>query len=155
MDYQEAPVNRLHTTQPEDSSLRAGVSDVIRDVLTLAELQWQLATEDGVAWRRKSVWAGVVAAAGAVCALAALPVIMMGVAQLLVEAGVQRSWALLGTGIVGAALGLLALYIGCRSVARSFSVFNRSQTELRRNIEWLKQSLNSETKSGSRQAAKF
>lgn len=133
----------------EQPSLRAGVSELLHDVLTLAELQWQLTLEDGARWMRTSVYAGSLAVAGAVCALAALSVTMIGISYLLVEAGLPLVWALLITGGAGVILGLSCLYGGLRWLARSMSAFDHSRNELRENLAWVKHSLKSHARKTS------
>lgn len=137
----------------EQPSLRAGVSELLHDFLTLAELQWQLTLEDGARWARTSVYAGSLAVAGAICALAALSVTMIGISYLLVEAGLELVWALLITGGLGVVIGLSCLYGGLRWLARSMSAFDQSRNELRTNLAWVKHSLKSHSRRASSEHA--
>lgn len=117
------------------------VADVWHNALSLAELQGRLfLVELAGAARRSSVAAGLLAI-GAVLGLAALPIILVCFSCLLIDAGLSAAAAF---GIIGGTTLVIAIVlalVGYSQVARSFRDFPRSRVELKRNYQWLKETV--------------
>jgi hypothetical protein len=109
------------------------------EAVSLMELQLQLAWED---LRAVSRQAGLGIAAmifGAGCALGGLPVLVFGIAEILIRFLDWPRWAtLFGLGILTVCVSAGLIYFGARKAFRTLSTFERSKAELVRNMEWLR-----------------
>ena len=126
-----------------DSPLTEGVfgnlAEFASDCTALAELQAKLAVQDLKASVGQAVWPAVALGVGGVLALASVPVLLMGLAELVVQ---YAKWtpglaylAVAGGGLVLG--GLLIFFLGLR-VTGCFVSFRRSLEELSRNVAWIK-----------------
>lgn len=126
-----------------DAPLTAGVfgnlAEFASDVTTLAELQTKLAVLDMKASAGKMAVPVVVLVVSGVLALAALPVLLLGLGELLAQfTTLSRGFSYL---IVSGAFLVLAALLTVVSLPRigpAFASFERSNEELTRNIAWLK-----------------
>ena len=119
-------------------SLQGSLSELGHDVMTLADLQAQLAKADLAATTREATWPAVGLAVGAIVALSCVPIALIGAAELIVLAGwLPRGGAYLavagGVGLVAALTAWLCL----RALLRCGSSFQRSKHELTRNVSWV------------------
>ena len=74
-----------------------------------------------------------------VVVLAAVPVILLGIADLLARAmGIAPGWTMLMTGIGALVLMGLILYLSVHELIRSLNPLRRSHEELVRNLAWLR-----------------
>ena len=115
------------------------ITDLANDLVTLAELQAKLASVDlKEMWMRATVPLAVIAAGLAVL-VAALPVAMLGVADLLSRAlGIAPGWTMLLTAAVTMSITGLILLLSVKEVGRSLEPLRRSREELARNLAWLR-----------------
>src|SRR4051812_49848644 len=136
----QATVNRGNGV-PINAPATAVVSNLAEfgnDFATLAELQAKLASIDlKESAGRAAVPAGLLAGA-LVLLLGSVPVLLAGVAELIVRyTSIDHHWALLLT--AGGAI-VLTVVVGALAVSRlrkSFESFQRSREELARNISWI------------------
>jgi hypothetical protein len=124
------------------AGVRSGVSGVLHDALTLAELQFKLLAVDAQAASGRAIVPVALLGSASVFAASALPLLLIALAQLLRD---QAGWppalatlASVGAGIVVA--GVLALfgYFGLRTC---LAPLGRSRDEFNRNVTWLKTTL--------------
>ena len=116
-----------------------GVAEFVNDLITLAELQVDLAVLNGQETARKAVAPlGLVLFSLAVFAGGAT-VCLIGLAWLLASAlGIHQGWAMLATAGVAMTLAGLAVGWGMARLRASFAMFHPSREELRRNVTWLR-----------------
>lgn len=110
------------------------------DFLTLLELQARLGWEDLKTASRQATlgFAWTIVALG--CAIGGLPVLLVGVAEFLVEVlGWTRWLAYLSFGTIAVLTSAFLAYLGARRIFANAAVFRRSRDELLKNLEWLKQ----------------
>ena len=116
-----------------------GLAEFGNDMLTLAELQARLAAIDFKESLEHAVSPLLLTLGGMMLALASLPVILIGVAQLIAWAfSIRLGWALLLVGLVTLAGASAVAGIAGLRFSRSFASFQRSREELVRNITWIR-----------------
>lgn len=126
-----------------DSPLTEGVfgnlSEFVNDCTTLGELQVKLALLDARESAARAALPIGLAIAGAVLALACLPVLLLAIGQLVVQyTDLSAGWAYLIVAVLGLIIGgLLALLFGLR-LGPAFTSFQRSREEFTRNLAWIK-----------------
>jgi uncharacterized membrane protein YqjE len=114
----------------------SGVAEFGENLLTLAELQARLAA---IELEQNVDTGGAVVLAGAALALASLPVILIGVAELLVsELGMKRGAALLCVSALALLLGGACIAIAGSRLRRTALGFPLSREELARNLTWVR-----------------
>jgi hypothetical protein len=121
------------------AGVRHGVSGLLHDVITLAELQFKLLAVDAQAATSRAIVPVALLGGAAVFAASALPLLLLALAQVLRD---QAGWppalatlAAVGVGLVVAGcLGLFG-YLGLR---RCLSPLARSRDEFNQNVTWLK-----------------
>jgi hypothetical protein len=117
----------------------SGVAEFGENLMTLAELQARLAAME----MRQNVEAvkvtGLVVMGGALLAMASLPVILIGLAELLASGlGMGRGPALLGVSIVALLIGGACAAIAGIRLRHSTAGFPVSREELARNLNWVR-----------------
>lgn len=116
-----------------------GLAEFGDDLLSLAELQARLAAMElrqNVAAAR---FGGAIIAIAAALALAALPVALAGVAELLVSfAGMNRGVALLAVAAVALAIAGVGVAIAAARLRGSDLGFPLSREEFSRNLNWIR-----------------
>jgi Putative Actinobacterial Holin-X, holin superfamily III len=134
--------NRSAAANALDSSTTGVVSSVTgfgEDLLTLAELQTRLT---GIELRQNldSVKnGGALIVAGATLAIASLPVLMVGVAELLVsELGIRRGYALLIAGTTSIMIAGMCIAVARTWLRKKPLGFPLSAEEFGRNLNWLR-----------------
>lgn len=124
------------------AGVRNGIGELLYDVVSLGELQAQLLVVDARESLQKAQTPLVMLVVGAVIGLGATPVLLIAAAEALTElAGWDRWLSYLTSGLVGAALGGLLMYLAWRQAGDVIAVFLRSRTELAENIRWIKYAL--------------
>jgi hypothetical protein len=109
------------------------------DLFTLAELQFQLLALDLKACVEKARVSAAAVGIGAVILLSAVPVALLGIADLVAYAlNIRAGWAMLITAAVAAALAGAILFAFGRRTAESLTTFRRSREEFSRNIAWVR-----------------
>ncbi len=126
---------------PESPTVRHSVGRVVRDVLTLVELQGQLLKSDACEFTEQSVRPVALFAAGSLLLLATVPVCLLAIAEGLVAAGVWRglAYGLVALASVALAAGMTAWAWG--RLRGMPPLFARSRQELAENIALIKDSL--------------
>ncbi len=114
-------------------------AEVASDAIELLELQVALTRADA----RDALQGLVRPIAGlllGICiTLAALPVLLLGIAGSIAYAFDLDAWqAQVGLGIATVGAGAVTLYLATHMLTRSTNVFRRSTDELRQNLHWLK-----------------
>ena len=124
----------------------AGPGDVVTNIaefgenlLTLAELQARMAAIE----LKQNVDAvkvgGAVMVAGAVMAIAALPIALAGIAELLVsELGMRRGFALIAVAVAAFAVAGTCVAIAAGRLRSADLGFNLSREEFARNLNWVR-----------------
>jgi hypothetical protein len=116
------------------------------DVASLTELQAKLAMIDAKEAVGRATWPTIVLAASAAAVLAALTVLLIGLAFVLASAlGIHQGWALLIVGGVVAAVAGVIAFLSLRELLHSFESFRRSREEFARNVAWIKTVLTQST----------
>lgn len=132
------------TTMNGNSNPHVGenLAGLAHDVANLAELQIQLLAVDLRDARSQAGPAAVFLGAGAVAALGAVPVLLMGLGYLLVEwAEWSAAAALLTVSLIAIVGGLTVLYLGWKRLMSAAGTLQRSKSELVETLHWLKESL--------------
>jgi len=125
---------------PQAMARSAG--ELVDDVLTLAELQGKLLVVDFETGLQKLIWPAVVLAAGAIVALGSVPVALAALALAIDETTRLTLAQSFGVVLAGATLVAIVLIAASVSYLRhSWSMFDRSWTELWRNVQWSKEML--------------
>jgi len=128
----------VQTNGPPEGVIE-GIAELGNDILTLAELQAKLAAIDFKESLEHAVFPLVLTLGGLMLALASLPVVLIGVAQLIAWAfSIHLGWALLLVGLVALAGGSAVAWIAGLRFSRSFASFQRSREELVRNLSWIR-----------------
>jgi len=122
-----------------EGRLVGGIAEFGNDIATLAELQYKLAMLDMSEATRKALIPLALMVVGASFILGALPVLLFGVAELIVSAfNIRIGWALLLTSVTTIVLAGAVLTICALRIPDSLSVFRRSREEFQRNLAWVK-----------------
>lgn len=113
--------------------------EALAHVTELAELQLQLLEADFQDCLRRLLRPVIAALLGVALLLGCTPVLLMGIAQLLIDfAAMPQAAAFLTTSVVAAVLATALTYLAGRKVRHSLSAFQRSREELTRNIQWIR-----------------
>lgn len=154
MDYQTKSMNG-HAHESATATMVRGAREFSADLVSLAELQWQLAMAD-LAIAKQAALAQTMKLVMVVgLAIGGTPLLLFGVAELLVE---QLEWSrgLTYLGVAAVALGIAGV-IGMSVVnklSQCGASFARSKFELNQNIAWLKKALTRKSET-TQQAARF
>jgi hypothetical protein len=130
---------RVSIDSPLTEGVLGNLAEFASDCTTLAELQAKLALLDLKESAGKAAVPVIGLALGAALALASLPVLLLGLGELIVAfGGLGRHWAyLIVAGVALATGGLLAWLLGTR-FGPALESFGRSREELTRNVSWVK-----------------
>lgn len=126
----------------------SSIGELGGDIASLAELQAKLTLIDAKEAATRATWPTVVLVASASALVAAVPVLLIGLAFVLANAfGITQGVALL---IVGGVVALIAgaiAFLSLREFLHSFESFRRSNEEFVRNVNWVKTVLGQSAKS--------
>jgi uncharacterized membrane protein YqjE len=121
-------------------SLVGGVGEIIGDFVTLAELQFQLLVVDSRESARKLVLPAIVATIGLLLLAGCFPVLLMFIGIMLYDlAGLSASLSAGIALLIGFVLAVTLTWLGLAGLKKAFNYFERSVSELKKNVEWLKQ----------------
>jgi len=153
MDHQ-TQMNGNGAAEPPAHAVARSASDLWHHVLTLGELQTRLlAVELGQAMGRART-AALLVAAGAVLAVASLPVILACLALVLVEvAGMTAAGAFGIVSGLAVVVSVALVAVGWRQLRQNSDGVSRSREEWRRNWSWLKETLRRERPAAERSRA--
>lgn len=134
----------------------SGAANVLGDILELAELQAKLAKADASQALGRAIMPGLLLVIGGCAAVAALPVLTLGLATLMDEATPLNAWQsqLLAGALVGT-VAVLIVYYALRRLRRAGLQFQRSLRELANNVAWAKAAVRSQHSSGHQPDAQY
>jgi hypothetical protein len=122
-----------------------GVGGLLHDLVELGELQTKLVVADAKEGTSRTTTPIVLIVVAAVTALAALPILLGGVAVAIAEfAQWSTGLCLLAVGGIALVLAALMAWIAISRLKGLVTTFDRSRSELACNVEWLKQVLASQ-----------
>ena len=126
----------------KEPNVVASFSGLAHDAVELAELQSELLSLDtAAAWRRIRVGV-VLTIVGGCLLLGCLPVVLLTIAEALVEfAGWSQTAALAAAGGGGLLVAAGILTVAWFRLKTMLASFERSREELTRNLAWIKSSL--------------
>jgi Putative Actinobacterial Holin-X, holin superfamily III len=137
----QASVSRGNGTNNHASPLGvvSNLADFGNDIATLVELQVKLAALDAQEATARATVPMALLGTGAVVGLGTIPVILMGLADLIASSTrLSAGSAQLIVGLVTLALAGLFVYFGVRGLTGSLESFRRSREELTRNLSWIR-----------------
>jgi len=109
------------------------------NLVTLSELQGKLAAIELRHCIKEATWPAAMIAVACVIALGSLPVLLIGVAEWLVRAlGITHASALLLSGVGALLIAAILIGVAIPMLRRSFTHFQHTRDEFRRNIAWIK-----------------
>ena len=124
---------------PGAAGVVTNVASFGENLLNLAELQARLTAAEVRRNFDSAKTAGALIIVGAVLAIAGLPVLLIGIAELLVtELGIKRGYALLTASIAAIVLGGALCMIASRWLSRQPLGLRVAGEEFNRNINWLR-----------------
>ncbi len=127
-----SPVN-----QPE--GVVGNITEFGNDVMTLVELQVQLAALDFKAAMARATIPLIFIVVGSALLLASLPVALLGIAWLVASAlSMSIGWATLLTAVVAAVLAAVVAAVAYTRILSSLDGFRHTREELIRNISWIR-----------------
>jgi len=128
--------------QSAAAGVRDGVGDLMYDVVSLAELQTQLLAVDARESVQRAQSPLIMFGIGAVLGLGSIPVLLLALGQAFVYFFQwHEALAYLISGLIGAAIAGVLMWLAYRGIGDVIGVFKRSQTELAENIRWIKYAL--------------
>jgi hypothetical protein len=124
------------------AGVRDGVGDLLHDVVSLSELQVQLLAVDARESVDKAKTPIGLLVGGIALALGAVPVLLLSLAEALtLWLGWERALSYLVSGLAGAVIAGILLYLAWQQMGAVLAVFDRSRVELAENIRWIKYAL--------------
>jgi len=124
------------------AGVRDGVGDLLHDVVSLSELQVQLLAVDARESVDKAKAPIGLLVGGIALALGAVPVLLLSLAEALtLWLGWERALSYLVSGLAGAVIAGILLYLAWQQMGAVLAVFDRSRVELAENVRWIKYAL--------------
>ncbi len=120
----------------------AGIGHVVSDVITLFELQFQLASIDAMNAKGKLVQGIIVGATSLSLVLAAFTTVLFSTAYMIHE-HYERTLGscLLAVSVGGLVIAAIAMWMALRSLRSANAAMSVTKKELSENLHWLKASL--------------
>lgn len=135
----QAELNGRESSEPTVSEVTSHFSGLAYDLITLVELQARLLFLDVREATQRSAVTVVCVVVMAVFCVSAVPICLLGIAELLVElAGWHRAVAYLAVGGIAAAGAITGGILAARRLLGVSAVFARSHQELQDNLEFVK-----------------
>lgn len=148
-DFQ-AQLNGTQKRHSPVSGFAGQAANVLGDLIELGELQARLVKADAHASAKQMTRPIAVLLVGVCAALASLPVLAIGCASCLAHFTALNAWqSQLLVGLLVAAIAAATVYLSVRAIRRSVLQFERSATELAKNLAWLKSVLGSSANADS------
>jgi hypothetical protein len=130
------------------------LGDLVHDLSVLGELQTKLFRLEAKESIGKIVWPVILLALGGVFALSSLPILLTTFAFVLIEfARLSYTLSFLLAAVLGFVLAGILAAIGYFGLKNFGSPFSRSQAEMRRNLDWFRSHLKSDSSEQERHAA--
>jgi len=125
-------------------SMSSSVRQLGSDVITLVELQAELLQVDVREWIQSFIRPLIALIAAAIILLATAPVALMSIGYLLAATTELPLWgAMMSAAGVGLGLAAMSAGIGVWLLRRDRRILHRFSAELRKNVQWLKETLRS------------
>lgn len=140
----ENPTQTTPVPRPRSAAkgMSNGIGELLHDVVALGELQVKLLSVDAKESVQKATTPIILAVAGAILALGAVPIVLISLAEAFVLfLDWERALAYLASGLIGLVVGGALAYIAWRQSAAVIAVFDRSRVELAENMTWIKYAL--------------
>ena len=129
----------LATMEPSPGSMVGNIAEFGNDIATLVELQAKLAAHDTKECVARVTYPAIILGAGAVVILASIPVLLLGLADLLARLTGLPDW---GSRLIVAAVAMvvaaLVAFLSYREALNSVNSFRRSTEEFTRNLSWVR-----------------
>ncbi len=135
----ETEVNGANARSAAPRAVVENIGEFVHDVVTLSELQSKLFVADLKDFRSGTVAPGSLMGLASVLFVGCVPVLLMGIAWLLVDYDVLApGWAFLAAGSGGAIVAGLMALTGWLIFRRQLAILDRSRAELEKNVTWIK-----------------
>jgi Putative Actinobacterial Holin-X, holin superfamily III len=137
----QTSVSRSNGTHVHASPLTVvgNIADFGNDIATLAELQVKLTALDAKECVEKATTPLIILGAGGILALGSVPVILIGLADVIATSmKISSGSAQLMVGLIALAIAGVASYFGLKGATSSLDSFRRSREELIRNLSWIR-----------------
>lgn len=136
----QATVNPdLSSMEPSPGSMVGNIAEFGNDIATLVELQAKLAAHDAKECVGRATLPVVLLAAGGAVALASLPLLLLGMADLIARLSGLPDW---GSRLIVAAVALggaaIVAFVSYKEAIGSITSFRRSTEEFTRNLSWVR-----------------
>ena len=129
----------LATMEPSPGSMVGNIAEFGNDIATLVELQAKLAVFDTKEVVARAVIPVVCLAGGAVLAVSSVPILLLGLADLLHAVTTLTFWgSLLIVAVAALALAGLVAFLSYKAAVGSITSFRRSAEEFTRNLSWVR-----------------
>ena len=127
------------------TTVAKSIGGMFSDFISLSELQLKLLKRDTAETIQRTYVSAAFFIIGILILIACLPVGMLGIVYVISDL-YELGWAASFGIVVASALliGTISAFIGYLKLKKAGNIFHRSQTELSKNVEWLKSSLRPE-----------
>jgi hypothetical protein len=133
------PAANAAEKQPNASSMVSNVAGFGENLLTLGELQARLAAKEFVQNVQAAKTASAVGLAGFLLGVASIPIVLLGIAELLAsELAMKRGYALLSVSAAAMLIAGVAVAFADSWLRRKRLGFPLSGEELTRNLNWIR-----------------
>ncbi|PHQ32959.1 phage holin family protein [Rhodopirellula bahusiensis] len=130
----------------------ASIQKVLRDVLDLCELQWQLLSVDAQAAKRKLTSAAIFTSIAVALAGSALTVLLIGFGFLLDElTELSTGGALVTLAVTTFVIVGVLMFIAAKAIQAATDAMAETKSELSENVRWLKATMISPSTSARNQ----
>jgi glycerol uptake facilitator-like aquaporin len=124
------------------AKVRDGVGELLHDVVSLSELQAQLLAVDAKESVERAKLPIGLLVGGIALALGAVPVLLLSLGEALtLWLDWERALSYLVSGLAGAVIAGVLLYLAMQKAGAVIAVFDRSRVELAENVRWIKYAL--------------
>ncbi len=128
-------------------NLRDELGELAHDVVQLAELQVQLLAADSRTMVRSARRWAIALVAACVIALGSFPIAVLGMAYIVAWSGLNLALSMLLVALVVIAVSAGVVMLSARRMKAAAAPLERSWHELKRNVEWIKQSVSKSRRS--------
>jgi len=136
---QPGPGPQAGSNGSPEGRLVGGIAEFGNDIATLAELQAKLAMADLNESLQRATVATVVTVLGLAVMLGSVPVLLLGIAQLIAAPlKISLGWSIVLTGGVALIGAATVVALAASRIGPSFSSFRRTREELSRNLLWIR-----------------
>lgn len=133
----ETEMNQHNGSKSERSAV-AQVGGLMRRILDLTELQGELFKIDAREGGKALAIPATLIAVGVVFGFGGIVSLLLGLAEGLQQIGFSGAASFLAAGVAGLILAAGAIGSGWHLLRKAVAAFDRSKTELRRNIAWFR-----------------